>query len=148
GRQGGSAGAVDPGGRRRLPRPPRPPTPPPGRDRLPVHRLRPLHRPGPPRPGPPSRPLRRLRQDRVRDPPARRRPDDDGRLTVTAPLAVSLDVAGRPAVVVGGGPEAVTRVCALRHGDAEVTVITPAPAPRIVALADAGEVGLHRRGYR
>lgn len=63
-------------------------------------------------------------------------------------LTVTLDVSGRPAVVVGGGPEALARVEALRHGDAEVTVISPAPAPALVALAEAGEVRLLRRGWQ
>lgn len=67
---------------------------------------------------------------------------------MTFSLTVTLDVTDRPAVVVGGGPEAVDRAESLLHGGARVTAVTPAPDPRLVALADAGRVTLHRRGYR
>jgi siroheme synthase-like protein len=62
-------------------------------------------------------------------------------------LTVTLDVAGRRAVVVGGGREAVVRVGALLDAGARVTVISPDPAEALVALADEGTVRLHRRGY-
>lgn len=63
-------------------------------------------------------------------------------------LTVTLAVTGRRAVVVGGGPEAVARVDELRHGDAEVVVLSPAPAPALAAHAAAGRLVLHRRGWR
>lgn len=63
-------------------------------------------------------------------------------------LTISLDVTGRRGVVVGGGREAVDRVRSLLHGGCEVTVVTPAPDPSLVDLADAGEVSLRPRGYR
>ena len=62
-------------------------------------------------------------------------------------LTVTLDVTDRPAVVVGGGEEAVVRVDALLTGRARITVVSPAPAPRLAALADDGRIVLHRRGY-
>jgi precorrin-2 dehydrogenase / sirohydrochlorin ferrochelatase len=67
---------------------------------------------------------------------------------VTFSLTVTLDVADRRAVVIGGGYEAVDRVEALLRGEARVTVITPEPDPPLDVLADAGRVTLHRRGYQ
>jgi siroheme synthase-like protein len=67
---------------------------------------------------------------------------------VTFSLTVTLDVADRRAVVVGGGAEAVDRVEALLIGDARVDVVTPDPDPHIIELADAQRVVLHRRSYR
>ncbi|MTV26310.1 bifunctional precorrin-2 dehydrogenase/sirohydrochlorin ferrochelatase [Nitriliruptoraceae bacterium ZYF776] len=63
-------------------------------------------------------------------------------------LTVTLDVAGRRAVVVGGGHEAVARVGALLHGDAEVVVVTPDPDPELTAHAAAGRIVLERRGWQ
>lgn len=66
---------------------------------------------------------------------------------MTFSLTVSLDVDGRRAVVVGGGPEAVDRVEALIHGGAVVTVVTPDPAPALATFAADDRITLHRRGY-
>jgi precorrin-2 dehydrogenase / sirohydrochlorin ferrochelatase len=62
-------------------------------------------------------------------------------------LSVTLDVAGRRTVVIGGGDEAFDRVEALVRGGADVTVVTPEPDERLVAIAAAGDAVLHRRGY-
>ncbi len=62
-------------------------------------------------------------------------------------LTVTLDVAGRHTVVIGGGDEAVDRVDSLLAGDAEVVLITPAPAPELREHACAGRVTWHERGY-
>jgi siroheme synthase-like protein len=67
---------------------------------------------------------------------------------VTFSLSVTLDVTGRRAVVVGGGPEAVDRVAALLHGGAEVVVVSPDPDPVLVRHGTDGHVTLRRRGYR
>lgn len=67
---------------------------------------------------------------------------------MTFSLTVNLDVTGRPAVVVGGGHEAVDRATSLLAGGARVRVITPAPDPRLEALAEDGRLALARRGYR
>lgn len=63
-------------------------------------------------------------------------------------LTVNLDVTDRRAVVVGGGPEAVTRVQALLAAGARVRVVSPDPDPELVALADAGELVLSLRCWR
>jgi siroheme synthase-like protein len=67
---------------------------------------------------------------------------------VTFSLNLTLDVSGRRAVVVGGGPEAVDRVHALLRGDARITVITPEPDASLVTLGVEGRISLRRRGYR
>jgi precorrin-2 dehydrogenase / sirohydrochlorin ferrochelatase len=67
---------------------------------------------------------------------------------VTFSLTVTLDVADRRAVVIGGGYEALDRTRALLHGDADVTVVTPDPDPQLVDLAADSRLVLHRRGYR
>lgn len=63
---------------------------------------------------------------------------------------VSLDLAGRPCVVLGGGELAVGRVEGLLASRAEVRVVAAAPADRIAELAaDPGTaVELARRTYR
>lgn len=45
---------------------------------------------------------------------------------------VSLDLTGRPCVVVGDGPLAAERVAGLLASGAEVTVVTPTPRPGVV----------------
>lgn len=63
-------------------------------------------------------------------------------------LTVSLDVTGRRAVIVGGGPEAEARVTALVHAGAEVVVVTPTPSAALDDEARAGRIRLHRRSWR
>jgi len=55
-----------------------------------------------------------------------------------------LRLAGRPVVVVGGGPVAVSKVLALLEAGADVTIV----APRQVAALDALPVRQVRRGFR
>ena len=64
---------------------------------------------------------------------------------------VMLDVAGRPCLVVGGGPVALQKVRGLADAGADITVVAPAVEPAIEALArverrpyEPGEVA----GYR
>jgi precorrin-2 dehydrogenase / sirohydrochlorin ferrochelatase len=61
---------------------------------------------------------------------------------------ISLDLAGRPAVVVGGGEEAVGRVEELLHVGAEVTLVSARPHARLRELADAGRLTFHERPYQ
>ena len=67
---------------------------------------------------------------------------------------VVLDMAGRSALVVGGGPVAARKVAALARSGAAVTVVAPAVCDAIEALAASGEaigpgtVSLDRRTYR
>lgn len=68
-------------------------------------------------------------------------------ITMAFSLTVTLDVTDRPAVVIGGGEEAVARVDALLHGAARITVITPSPHPAIIEHAAAGRLHLEERGY-
>ena len=61
---------------------------------------------------------------------------------------VSLDLRGRVAVVIGGGPLAEAKVNGLRDAGASVTVIAHAPAGQLEQLAAEGAISLHRRQYR
>jgi precorrin-2 dehydrogenase/sirohydrochlorin ferrochelatase len=61
---------------------------------------------------------------------------------------VSLEVGGRPCVVVGGGLVAERKVMGLLSAGARVTVISPEATPGIVALAETHEVVHHPRAYR
>jgi len=61
---------------------------------------------------------------------------------------VALDLRGRGAVVIGGGPLAEAKVSGLRDAGARVTVIAPAPTWRLEQLASEGAIFLHRREYR
>ncbi len=63
---------------------------------------------------------------------------------------VALDLHDQPAVLVGGGREAVTRLDALLAAGATVTVITPAPSPPLVdgVAAAAGRATLLQRDWQ
>jgi uroporphyrin-III C-methyltransferase/precorrin-2 dehydrogenase/sirohydrochlorin ferrochelatase len=65
------------------------------------------------------------------------------------PYPLTLRLAGRRVLVVGGGAVATRRLPALVAADALVVVIDPAPAPALVELADAApeRVTLLRRRY-
>lgn len=63
-------------------------------------------------------------------------------------LTISLDVAGRSAMVIGGGREAEVRVDALERAGAAVEVVTPSPSPRLDAAAHEKRIRLHRRRWR
>src|SRR4029450_109602 len=61
---------------------------------------------------------------------------------------VSLDLRGRVAVVIGGGPLAEAKVSGLRDAGARVTVIARAPTAHLEQLASEGAISRHRRQYR
>jgi len=56
---------------------------------------------------------------------------------------VMLDLAGRPCLVVGGGPVAERKIDGLLGADARVTVVSPSLTPALLALA--AEARLHWR---
>ena len=60
-------------------------------------------------------------------------------------LPVELPVAGRPVLVVGGGPQALGKVALLRAGEAEVTVVAAQAVTSIADLADRGLIRWERR---
>lgn len=64
------------------------------------------------------------------------------------PLMGGLRVTGRPATVVGGGPDARTDVEMLLAAGAVVTLIAPLPRPELRGYADAGVIRWRRRRYR
>ena len=67
-------------------------------------------------------------------------------MTVLYPLGLRL--AGRDAVVVGGGPVAARRAAGLVEAGALVVLIAPEPGPEAAALAATGAITLRRREYR
>lgn len=62
-------------------------------------------------------------------------------------LPLSLRVAGRRAVIVGGGAVAVHKCASLLRADAAVTVIAAAPVEELRALAAEGRIALAERTY-
>lgn len=58
-----------------------------------------------------------------------------------------LDLAGRRAVVIGGGTVAQRRLPRLVGCGAVVEVVSPEVTPAVEAMADTGELTWHRRGY-
>ncbi len=63
------------------------------------------------------------------------------------PYPVGLLLAGRRVVVVGGGQVAQRRLPALIAAGAGVHLISPGTTPAVQAMADAGEIHWHQRGY-
>ncbi|MFJ6213634.1 uroporphyrinogen-III C-methyltransferase [Streptomyces sp. NPDC092296] len=63
------------------------------------------------------------------------------------PYPVGLRLAGRRVVVVGGGQVAQRRLPALIAAGADIQLISPATTPAVQAMADAGEITWHARGY-
>ncbi len=61
---------------------------------------------------------------------------------------VFLDIAGRPAVVIGGGEVALRKVEGLLDAGAQVTVVSPALHPGLKALVAAGRARHIAREYR
>ncbi|WP_375003649.1 uroporphyrinogen-III C-methyltransferase [Aeromicrobium sp. CTD01-1L150] len=60
---------------------------------------------------------------------------------------LTLRLAGRPVVVVGGGHVATRRVHALVDAGADITVISPTLTARLTELAESGRLTWHERGY-
>lgn len=60
---------------------------------------------------------------------------------------IILRVRGRPALVVGGGPVAERKVCALLDAGAEITLVSPAATVGITRLAEAGRIRWTRRAF-
>ncbi|MDH6126982.1 uroporphyrinogen-III C-methyltransferase [Kitasatospora sp. GP82] len=64
------------------------------------------------------------------------------------PYPVGLLLTGRRIVVLGGGQVAQRRLPALIAAGADIHLISPSTTPAVQAMADAGELTWHRRGYR
>lgn len=64
------------------------------------------------------------------------------------PYPSGLRLEGRRVVVVGGGCVAQRRIDGLLVSGADVVVVSPQAAPRIVELAENGRVTWQRRGFR
>jgi uroporphyrin-III C-methyltransferase/precorrin-2 dehydrogenase/sirohydrochlorin ferrochelatase len=60
---------------------------------------------------------------------------------------LSLKLAGRRVVVVGGGSVAFRRVAGLRAAGADILVVSPQLSPTLGDLADRGVIAARRRGY-
>jgi precorrin-2 dehydrogenase/sirohydrochlorin ferrochelatase len=60
---------------------------------------------------------------------------------------IFLKLTGRPCIVIGAGNLAESKIESLQAADATVTVIAPKASPRIVAMADSGELVWHQREY-
>ncbi|WP_035795889.1 uroporphyrinogen-III C-methyltransferase [Kitasatospora mediocidica] len=63
------------------------------------------------------------------------------------PYPVGLLLTGRRVLVVGGGQVAQRRLPALIAAGADVHLVSPVTTPAVQAMADAGEISWHRRGY-
>jgi uroporphyrin-III C-methyltransferase/precorrin-2 dehydrogenase/sirohydrochlorin ferrochelatase len=61
---------------------------------------------------------------------------------------LSLRLAGRRVLVVGGGSVALRRVAGLRAADAEVVVVSPRLTPALADMAARGLITAHQREYR
>lgn len=60
---------------------------------------------------------------------------------------IFLKLTGRPCTVIGGGNLAESKVESLLAASGQVTVIAPQANPKLIELAEAGEVTWHRREY-
>ena len=61
---------------------------------------------------------------------------------------LSLRLAGRRVLVVGGGPVALRRVAGLRAADAEVVVVSPLLTPALADMAARGLITAHQHAYQ
>lgn len=61
---------------------------------------------------------------------------------------IFLKLTARPTVVIGAGNLAESKIESLLAAQAHVTVVAPAANPRLVELAEAGEIEWHQRTYR
>jgi siroheme synthase-like protein len=66
---------------------------------------------------------------------------------MTTYYPICLDLRDRPCVVIGGGSVAARKVAGLLECSARVTVVAPALAPALEALAQQGHLTAHRRPY-
>jgi uroporphyrin-III C-methyltransferase / precorrin-2 dehydrogenase / sirohydrochlorin ferrochelatase len=62
-------------------------------------------------------------------------------------LPIGLRLAGRRAVVVGGGPVGLRRVVSLLDAGADVHLVAPEAVPTLHDLADRGRITWHRRSW-
>jgi precorrin-2 dehydrogenase / sirohydrochlorin ferrochelatase len=69
-------------------------------------------------------------------------------VTNMAYYPIAVDIADKPALVVGGGQVALRKVETLLEFGARVTVVSPESVSEICELADAGNITLVRRGYQ
>lgn len=60
---------------------------------------------------------------------------------------IFLKLTGRPAIVIGAGNLAESKIESLQAANASVMVIAPVASTRIIGMADAGEVIWHQREY-
>lgn len=60
---------------------------------------------------------------------------------------IALDLAGKKALVVGGGAVALRKIETLMEFGARVTVVSPEALPDIERLAGSGKITFERRGY-
>jgi precorrin-2 dehydrogenase/sirohydrochlorin ferrochelatase len=60
---------------------------------------------------------------------------------------IFLKLTGRRCLVIGAGNLAESKIESLRAANANVTVIAPEARPRILDLANSGEITLHQRAY-
>jgi precorrin-2 dehydrogenase / sirohydrochlorin ferrochelatase len=82
-------------------------------------------------------------EDRMRVAPVSAAHVPDG--AFTAPYPVFLDLAGRRALVVGGGAVAARKVAGLLRAGAQVTVVAPSA---VTEIAEDPDVRWHEREYR
>ncbi len=61
---------------------------------------------------------------------------------------IFLKLTARPCLVIGAGNLAESKIESLRTANAKVTVIAPAASPRIVGMAEAGEIEWHQREFQ
>ena len=61
---------------------------------------------------------------------------------------IFLKLTARPTVVIGAGNLAESKIESLLAAQAHVTVVAPAANPRLVRLAEVGEIIWHRRTYQ
>ena len=60
---------------------------------------------------------------------------------------VNLNITNRLCLVVGGGPVAERKIGGIRAGGGQVRLVSPEATPGLCALADAGALEWHRKGY-
>jgi precorrin-2 dehydrogenase / sirohydrochlorin ferrochelatase len=60
---------------------------------------------------------------------------------------IFLKLTGRRCLVIGAGNLAESKIESLRAANANVTVIAPDARPRIIDMADGGEITYHQRAY-